>query len=161
MIRRFLIHLLFMLLGYVLAVLTATTIAVTIGGAPTVFPDQGAWGSFYKYMRDFPMMFSFGLYTTSIWALPGWLLTVVYAELRGQEGRLFFGVAGALTAVLAIFLAGNGRGLFSDMLINPCPVGGFFGGLVYWAVAGRSSGQWRNPAKPYAQDNPAAEGAPK
>jgi hypothetical protein len=145
--RPFLIHLLFMLLGYALAVLVATTIVVAIMGAPTIFPDQGAWGSFYKFMQDFPMMFGFGLMMTSIYGLPGWLVTVIFAEWRDRRSRLFFAAAGVLTALLAMIIAGMGHGLFSERLLHgACLIGGLFGGLAYWAIAGKSSANWRKPA---------------
>ena len=147
MTRPFLIHLIFMLLGYALAVLVATTVVVLIQGLPTVFPDQGAWGSFYNYLNDFPMMFLFGLMMTAMYGLPGWLITVVAAEWQGKRGKYWFAVAGILTAILAILIASRGQRLFADWLLNGgILVGGFFGGLAYWAIAGKTSGNWKQPA---------------
>ena len=145
--KHILIHLLFMALGYALAVLVATTVVVTIMGAPTILPDQGKWGSFYHFAQDFPMMFLFGLMMTSLYGLPGWLMTVIFAELRVRRGRLFFAVTGLWTALLALLVAGMGKGMFSEALLNiACLIGGICGGLAYWAIAGKNSGNWKHPA---------------
>ena len=147
MTRPLLIRLLYMALGYALAVLVATTVVVAIVGAPTIFPDQGAWGSFYRFMQDFPMMFLFGLMMTSLYGLPGWLMTVIFAEWRNRRGKLFFALTGLWTALLALFLAGMGKGLFSEALLNiACLIGGVCGGLAYWAIAGKNSGNWKPSA---------------
>ncbi len=148
MTRPFLIRLLFMAFGYALAVLVATTVVVAIVGAPTVLPDQGKWGSLYRFLQDFPMMFLFGLMMTSLYGLPGWLITVIGAEVRSSRGKTFFAIAGVLTALLAIVIAGMGKGIFSGTLLNiACPIGGFFGGLAYWAIAGKTSGDWKTETK--------------
>lgn len=145
--RPLLNHLLFMALGYALAVLVATTVVVLIQGLPTVFPDQGAWGSFYNYLNDFPSMFLFGLLMTAIYGLPGWLITVVAAEWRGERGKYWFAIAGILTAILAIVIASRGQRLFADWLLNGgILVGGFFGGLAYWPMAGKTSANWKQTA---------------
>ena len=98
-----------MFLGYALAVLVSVTIACLVMGLPTVLPDNGNWGSFYAFWRDFPGLFAGGLYITSVYALPGWLISVVTAELRNERRKYWFAAAGIATALLALFLAGMGR----------------------------------------------------
>ena len=135
-----------MILGYALAVLVSVTIACIVMGLPTVLPDKGNWGSFYAFWRDFPGLFAGGLYITSLYALPGWLISVVTAEFRHERSKLWFAAAGVFTALMALLLAGRGMGMISmpAMSIGSL-IGGFFGGLAYWAAAGRSSGGWRAP----------------
>ena len=146
MTRPFLLHLLFMALGYALAVLVSVTIACTVMGLPTVFPDNGNWGSFYAFWRDFPSLFLGGLSITAMYALPGWLITVVIAELRGERRKYWFGAAGVLTALLALFLSSTWIILLSaPAMFFGSLIGGFCGGMAYWAAAGRSSGGWRVP----------------
>jgi energy-converting hydrogenase Eha subunit A len=162
MTRSFLLHLLFMLLGYALAVLVSVTIAVFVMGLPTVLPDHGNWGSFYSFWRDFPSLFLGGLTITALYAPPGWLISVIAAEFRNERRRFWFAAAGVLTALLALFIAGMGRGLMSmPAMFFGSLIGGFFGGLAYWAVAGGRSGHWRNPMGSSIRENPAAEGALK
>jgi energy-converting hydrogenase Eha subunit A len=144
MTRPVLIHLLFMLLGYALAVLTATTVVCTVMGLPTVFPDQGQWGSFYRYLKDLPAMFAIGLTLTAMYGLPGWVISVVTAEIRSERRRFWFGFAGALTALLALFISSARFSFLGDPVLNGgILAGGFAGGLVYWAVIGRRSGSWK------------------
>jgi energy-converting hydrogenase Eha subunit A len=148
MTRPFLIHLLFMLLGYALAVLTATTVVCIVMGLPTVFPDQGAWGSFQRYLKDFPMMFAFGMMLTAMYALPGWLISVVTAEIRNERRKYWFAVAGLLTALLAHLLSGGANyTIFADIFMTAAILaGGLCGGLAYWALTGRRSGSWKSVA---------------
>jgi hypothetical protein len=162
MTRPFLLHLLFMLLGYALAVLVAATITVMVMGVPTVLPDQGRFGSFYSFWRDFPKMFISGLYMTAIFAFPGWLTAVCAAEIRKEQRKYWFGAAGVVTALAALFMSGLGDALFQlPALFFGALIGGFFGGLAYWAVIGRRSGDWRNPPVPSVLSDPVDEGAPK
>jgi hypothetical protein len=162
MTRPFLLHLAFMLLGFALAVLVSVTIACVVMGLPTVLPDMGNWGSFYSFWRDFPNLFLGGLTITGIYALPGWLISVVAAEFRKEQRRYWFAAAGVLTALLALFLAGMGRGILSMLpMFFGSLIGGFFGRLVYWAVIGKRSGQWRSLAAQSAPFDPVAGGALK
>ncbi len=151
MTRPLLLHLLFMALGYALAVLTATTVVCIAMGLPTVFPDQGAWGSFQRYLKDFPMMFAFGTMMTAMYGLPGWLISVVTAEIRNERRKYWFAIAGLLTALLAQMLSGGvNYTIFADIfMIAAILIGGLCGGLAYWAVVGKLSGKWKL-AKPTA-----------
>lgn len=162
MTRPFLLHLLFMLLGYALAVLVSTTIAMLVMGTPTVLPDNGNWGSFYAYWRDFPRFFFGGLTVTALYALPGWLISVIVAEFRKERRRFWFAAAGALTALLALFLAGMGRGmLMMPAMFFGSLIGGFFGGLAYWSATGQRSGGWRSRQEPPNPNGPIDEKALK
>jgi energy-converting hydrogenase Eha subunit A len=148
MIRPFFIHLLSMLLGYAFAVLTATTVVCLVRGLPTVFPDQGQWGSFYRYLNDLPAIFSVGLMMTAAFGLPGWLISVVLAEVRDERRKFWFALAGVLTALLAhLFAGGTYNSSFDGIfMIASILAGGLFGGLAYWALTGRRSGSWKSVA---------------
>ncbi|MGL4490176.1 MAG: hypothetical protein ACRCU5_12110 [Rhizobiaceae bacterium] len=146
--RSLMIHLLWMALGYALSVLVATAITVVCIGLPTMFPDQGEWGSFYRYMSDFSGMFAFGIFITAVYALPGWLVSVVIAELRNKRRKAYFAVTGTLTATFAIFISDIVNSFGSEtVLVISCLTGGFFGGLAYWALVGKHSGDWKSPKK--------------
>jgi hypothetical protein len=146
MTRRILIHILFMLLGYGLAVLTATVAVCIVMGMPTVFPDDGRWGSFFKFAQDLPMIFTIGLMMTAVYGLPGWIVSVVIAEFRRERRRYWFAAAGVGTAFASHLIAGSGHGMhLGDTMLYASLIGGFCGGIAYRAVAGRFSGQWRGP----------------
>jgi hypothetical protein len=146
--RPFSIHLFFMILGYALAVLVASAITVFIIFAPTVFPDNGAWGSAYRTLRDLPGMFLIGAYFTAVYALPGWLISVITAEVRNERGKYWYGVAGLLTAVLAHFLNGQAMASFSQpSIFIGSLIGGSVAGLIYWTIAGKHAGAWKKIAK--------------
>jgi hypothetical protein len=144
--RAILIHLLFMILGYALAVLVASAITVFVMFAPTVLPDDGAWGSAYRALRDLPVLLIFGAFYTALFALPGWLISVVTAEYRKEQRKYWFAPAGLATSILAhlIALGFVGKIFAEPLTVFGSLIGGFCGGLVYWAVAGKTSGQWKS-----------------
>ena len=98
-----------------------------------------------------------------MYALPGWLITVVIAGFRRERRKYWFAAAGVLTALLALSLSSIWIILLSaPAMIFGSLIGGFFGGLAYWAVAGRKkSGQWRGPPTPSIQVSSADEWALK
>ncbi len=145
MTRPFLTHLFFMVLGYALAVQVAATITVFVIFIPTVFPDNGAWGSAYKTLQDIMPLLLFGAFYTAMFALPGWLITVITAEYRNEQRKYWFGIAGFFTAILAqliayVFIGG----MFSaPVTLIGSLIGGLCGGVTYWAVVGKRSGGWK------------------
>jgi hypothetical protein len=162
MTRPLLLHLFFMILGYALAVPVASTITTIVMIAPTVLPDQGKWGSFYLFMDDFPGWYYGGMWIAAIYAFPGWIVSVITAEIRKEQRKYWFAAAGVLTVLLAFTFTGFGRRIMTDpMIMFSTLIGGFFGGLVYWAMAGRRSGNWRNPTPGSTKHDAADEGAPQ
>ena len=147
--RAFLIHLFLMVLGYGLAVLVASTITVFVIFAPTVFPDNGAWGSAYKTLRELPLFLIFGAFYTAMFALPGWLMTAIAAEYRNVRGKFWFAFAGLLTAILAhsIALVFADRMFAAPLIVSGSLVGGLCGGIIYWAIVGKRSGVWKAISK--------------
>jgi hypothetical protein len=143
--RAFVKHLFFMILGYALAVSLASAITVFIKFAPTVLPDNGAWGSAYKALETLPVFLLFGALYTTGFALPGWLISIVIAERRMEQRKYWFGLAGIATATLAhlIALLWVGKIFAEPLTIIGSIIGGFAGGLVYWAIAGKKSGVWK------------------
>ena len=124
--------------GYLAAVLVAVTVTVFAMLAPTIFPDDGAWGSYYAYRRDLGDVFQLGLVFTFPTALPGFVLTLFVARRGRWMGWLPFASAGALTALLALEIVAlwMRASLFEmppGMLLSSL-LGGFCGGCAYWAV---------------------------
>ena len=142
---------LFMVLGYALAVLVATMAVCVLIGIPTALPDNGEFGSFYRYQRDIPLIFVFGGLMTALYGFPGWLLTIIVTEYCSTGGRVWLGFAGILNAVLALvlsnvfpqFVIGWIMPTLQNWLNIACLFGGLCGGIAYWAISGRKAGSWK------------------
>lgn len=75
-------------------------------------------------------------------ALPGAFAAILLAEIAGLRSWLYFALAGALvawTGMLA-FESAEGTAVPSD-LTHVLLASGLVGGLVYWALSGRRSGE--------------------
>jgi hypothetical protein len=144
--RPLLIHLLFIVLGYALAIFVALLAFCIVIGLGSTMPDQREWGSLNLDVKDLPIMFAVGFFITAIYGLPGWLASVVFAEIRSERRALPFAIGGVFTAILAVFLARMGLLVFSDTILQRSILfGGFCGGLAYWVAVGKRSGSWRRP----------------
>jgi hypothetical protein len=148
MTRPVLIHLLFMLLGYVLAVLVSTAITLIFMNIASHSPIFSNSRSYLGFSRSFQSVFTIVATLVTIYTFPCWLITVVIAEARNERRWRWFAAAGALTAILAISIASFVSGRWQEMLDQPlyfsgAAIGWFLGNMVYWAAAGRRSGQWR------------------
>ncbi len=122
--------------GYGVAVFVATFVTVAHLALPTVLPDEGRFGSFYGFMRDWPMLFAGGFALTATAALPGFMAVVLLAWWRNWHDALRFSAAGAANALLSLWLQG---GLAGELLFAALG-GGLAGGFGYWLVAER----WRD-----------------
>ncbi len=144
-------RLIWMVLGYAVAVVVATFVTVALVVAASALPDGGRFGSYYKVMSDVVAFAYVGLIVTSGYALPGWLISVVIAGFRAETRRLYFIITGVLTAHLAQLIlagfAGGGPmfGLTGEMggIYLWSMIGGAFGGWAYWWVAMVRFGKWR------------------
>jgi hypothetical protein len=164
--RPFAVHLLFMFLGYTLAVLVCVCVELVF---MSIASPRSIFGGSRWYLagsRNFQSVFSLGVFLAVIQTFPFWLVTVIIAEVSKERRWRWFAAAGAATAILLVSSVGIITGSWQDMLAQPVyfggtPVGWFFGVMVYWAVAGRRSGQWRGPLVPSIRDGSADEGALK
>jgi hypothetical protein len=69
---------------------------------------------------------------------------VIAAEIfRWQQLWLHLGFGGVLGAFVHTVLAPNGS-MVDEVSIRGLVIGGAAGGLVYWLIAGRSAGVWRD-----------------
>jgi hypothetical protein len=144
-------RLVWMILGYAVAVLVATFVTVALVVAISALPDNGRLGSFYTLTKDILAFAYVGLIVTSGYALPGWLISVGVAAWRAESRKGYFIITGGLTAILAHLilsgLAGSGPmfGLTGDMggIFLWSILGGLCGGWAYWRVALVRFGRWR------------------
>jgi hypothetical protein len=69
---------------------------------------------------------------------------IVWAELAGKRGWLFYTLAAGAIAVLLMALSWGGeRPIGGDPSFSLITLGAaLIGGITYWLVAGRSAGKW-------------------
>ena len=147
--RRHGVHLFLIGAGYVIAVVAAVIVTVTLFLAPMALPDNGAQGSLFKTLSEVvPPALVIGFFWTLVCAWPGFIAAIVLGERRLWARWKDFAIAGFINVVpsYAMFAA-----LFGPPLSNPWMVaasfpGGFVGGAVYWFVAGRFIAMRRKPA---------------
>ena len=136
--------------GYAVAVFIATSVTVVLIVAVSAFPDNGRFGSYYKVIKDVLGMAYLGMIITSTYGFPGWLISVSIAAWRVERQRVYFVIAGGLTALLAhLLLSGMAGGWtlgttgeLGGVLVWSL-VGGLCGGWAYWRVAVVRFGKWR------------------
>lgn len=138
------------MLGYALAVVVSVLVATFLMILPTVLPDEGAWGSFYRSIQDAWSIVTFGLYLTAIFAFPGFVVTLVLSILLRWRHWLPFTIAGGLDALLALYLSGGFGGTTitgaPGGILLSCVPGGLAGGFAYWMTAGRFLARTRDGA---------------
>ena len=99
----------------------------------------------------FGVLVAFGAIFVSAYALVPVLLVIVCAEAFSIRALLFYAIAGGLLgAVLYLNYSGwDGRafsaGGFARRELEIMAAAGIAAGFVYWAIAGRNAGKWREP----------------
>ena len=119
--------------GYCLAVAVASFVTVAHLMLPSVLPDNGALGSFYGWLRDWPGLLIGGFSITFTAALPGFLCVVFLAAWLRWRNPLLFMAAGGADALLALML--QSAILDGPFFIFCCFGGGLSGGYAYWLAA--------------------------
>ncbi len=76
------------------------------------------------------------------------VLAIAAAEAFRLRGWVFYGAAGAVLASVPIILSGPvGLDPIDTQYLASAAAAGLAGGLVYWLLAGRSAGEWREIAE--------------
>ena len=76
------------------------------------------------------------------------VLAIAAAEAFRLRGWVFYGAAGAVLASAPIILSGPvGLDPIDTQYLASAAAAGLAGGLVYWLLAGRSAGEWREIAE--------------
>ena len=68
--------------GYMISVLVAVTVTEILYFAPSIFPDQGRYGSFFQMWNDITGIFFVGIFYTATTAFPGYCMTLWIAWLN-------------------------------------------------------------------------------
>ena len=145
MIRAFLSHFLSMLVGYILAVIVCAAIILFIISLPTPLQGSSGWAS--DPLNNVSGRLLTLAQITAIAALPGWVITALISELALLRSKWLFALAGCFSAALACFLFNALLDTQMDTGMNVSTlVGGLFGGITYWAIAGKNAGNWISKA---------------
>jgi hypothetical protein len=87
-----------------------------------------------------------------LWALPAMpgvpaaLPFIVFGEIKGIRGGVYYGLVGALTAAVgravAAYVLGNWDQVFqtSGVMLIPSALFGLITGVIYWRLVGRNAG---------------------
>jgi hypothetical protein len=142
----------------ILMVLFALWVAVMAAGVTIAIgmfiPD---WGAMETDPVDRAMFFVVAFFATSFAGAVAYLpafLTVTLAEALSIRSFLYYGTAGAAIGLLGYFGSNISSRLEDTTDITPVAhslelvaAAGIIGGLVYWLMAGRNAGRWREPAR--------------
>lgn len=122
-------------------VVTLAVVLPDLSDLPLGTFEQGAFG----------LMVGFGALFVSFYAFVPVLLVIVAAEAFSIRSLLFYATAGALLGcVLYLNLDGWNWGAvsvqgFARREMEIMAAAGIVAGFVYWMIAGRNAGRWREP----------------
>ena len=142
------------LLLRILMVLFALWVAVMAAGAAiAVGMFLPEWGMMETDPVDKAMFFVVAFFATSFAGAVAFLpafLAVIVAEAFNIRSFLYYGTIGAVIGVLGYFGSNISARLEDTTEITPVAhslelvaAAGIVGGLVYWLLAGRNAGRWR------------------
>lgn len=97
------------------------------------------------------VLFTFGALFVSAYAIVPILVVLGSAEIFAIRAALFYALAGALLGCV-LYLDFSGwtarpltPGSFARRELEIMAAAGIMAGFVYWAIAGRNAGKWREP----------------
>jgi hypothetical protein len=138
----------------ILMVLFALVVAVMAAGAAIaigMFVPE--WGMMETDPVDRAMFFVFAFFATSFAGAVAFLpafLAVIVAEAFNLRSFLYYGTIGAVIGLLGYFGSDISVRLEETTEITPVShslelvaAAGIVGGLIYWLLAGRNAGRWR------------------
>jgi hypothetical protein len=142
------------LLGRIIVIVFALVVAIIFAGITLaigiLLPEWQAMDSDpIERVTFFFTAFFATSYVGAVAFLPA-LLAIVIAEAARWRSFLYYGVGGALVGLASYY--GSDISVRLENTTDVTPVGnalqlaaaaGIIGGLVYWLIAGRNAGRWR------------------
>ncbi len=149
------------MIGRIVVIIFALLVAMVAAGVALAIGILGPqWPSFDTDPVDQIVFLTVSFFATSFVGatafLPALILVVVGEAMR-LRSILYYGFAGAAVGLAAYF--GSNVELRLENTTDIAPVlhplqlaaaAGIVGGLVYWLIAGRNTGRWRERAAPPA-----------
>ena len=144
------------LFGRIIVIFFALFLAIIAAGITLaigiIAPDwSGVDSDPFERVSFFIVSFFATSFVGTVAMLPA-LVVIIIAEAARLRNFLYYGVGGALVGLASYF--GSDISVRLENTTDVTPVGhtlqlaaaaGIIGGLVYWVVAGRNAGRWRDP----------------
>ena len=136
--KRWLVTVLWILLGYVAAVVSAVIMVEAIIFGPPLVSTMFVSGP-DGIVRDLGEIIGIGLYYTTICALPGFIVAIAIGERMHWKRWFHYALAGLANVVpsLALFTLADASLFDLPSFVPACLAGGYLGGTAYWLAAGR------------------------
>jgi fumarate reductase subunit D len=142
--------------GRIIVIFFALMVAIVAAGivlaVGIVAPDWGGVDSDpFERVSFFIISFFATSFVGAVAILPA-LVVVVITEAARLRHILYYGVGGALVGLASYY--GSDISIRLENTTDVAPVGnalqlaaaaGIVGGIVYWLIAGRNAGRWRDP----------------
>ena len=142
--------------GRIIVIFFALIVAIVAAGVAlaigVVAPDwAGVDSDPFERISFFIVSFFATSFVGAVAFLPA-LVVIVIAEAARLRNFLYYGVGGALVGLASYY--GSDISVRLENTTDVAPVGnalqlaaaaGIIGGLVYWVIAGRNAGRWREP----------------
>jgi phosphotransferase system glucose/maltose/N-acetylglucosamine-specific IIC component len=132
-----------------IAAIVAAGIVLAIG---IIAPDwSGVDSDPFERVSFFIVSFFATSFVGAVAMLPA-LVVVIISEAARLRNFLYYGVGGALVGLASYY--GSDISVRLENTTDVAPVGnalqlaaaaGIVGGIVYWLIAGRNAGRWREP----------------
>jgi len=144
------------LFGRIIMILCALILAIMAAGITLaigiVAPDWAGIDSDPVERLSFFMVSFFATSFVGAVAIMPAALLIVISEAARLRSFLFYGVGGALVGLASYYGSDISVRLENTTDVPPvanalqlAAAAGIIGGLVYWVVAGRNAGRWREP----------------
>lgn len=149
------------LFGRIIVILLALVVAIVAAGVTLaiaiVAPDwAGVDADPVERLTFFIVSFFATSFVGAVAFLPA-LVVIVVAEAARLRNFLYYGVGGALVGLASYYESDISLRLENTTDVAPvanalqiAAAAGIIGGLVYWLIAGRNAGRWREPRAPSA-----------
>lgn len=142
------------LIGRILAIFVGFLVAILAAGITLgigiVAPDwAGVDSDPFERVTFFVVSFFATSFVGAVAFVPA-LIVIIFAEIARMRSFIYYGVGGALVALVSYY--GSDISLRLENTTDVPPVAnalqlvaaaGIIGGLAYWLVAGRTAGRWR------------------
>jgi len=144
------------LLGRIIVIVFALIVAIMAAGITLaigiIAPDwAGIDSDPFERVSFFIVSFFATSFVGAVAILPA-VVMIVASEAARLRSFLYYGIAGALVGLASYY--GSDISIRLENTTDVPPVGnplqlaaaaGIIGGLVYWLIAGRNAGRWREP----------------